>query len=948
MDDLDELYGEFISDTLELIEMAEEALLKITDGDRLTDHYDLIFRTFHNVKGSAGMMGLIDLQEIVHELETDFVALKGADTLSENDVQKFLKGLDQMKSFIEKLSGQESSEEVSHDKDVTSDKSNDNVEVENDTAEFWLMKLKSLCGHFVNQESFIKHEEAIEDCLDHLKLQFMITGDDNVGTTSEILQKCLNNIKTDIENNQKWILLFKKVIDSFKEEDMPISNVVSEKIDMPKEKIEPVIEEVVVKEAEGPKNTSSAQQSFVKITVAHLDKLMNLMGEMVLVRNQVLQHTKNKDDYEFLNLSQRLDIVTSELQEQVMQTRMQPIGNLLNRYKRIVHDISKELGKEINLKLSGVETELDRSLLEFIKDPLTHIVRNSCDHGIETTSERAKSGKSSEGTIHINAFHEGGQVVITVQDDGRGIDPQKMVEKAVEKGILSNKEAEQISEEEAVNLIFHPGFSTAQKVTNISGRGVGMDVVLSNLEKINGSIKVSSDPGKGLLIQVYVPLTLAIVPALSIRCHETPYVIPQLKLVELVRVVKAEEKYQIEVIQDRPVLTLRGQLLPLVSLREVLGLENRNDLNHNINQTEILNIVVVDSDSGKYGLIVDAIDETADIVVKPLHKSLTSLMLYSGVTVLGSGDISPILDIEGIGVLSKLNRFSGRKQNLESDSETNSLESESLDLLNFELGDSDTLTIPMGLVERLEDFNRNEISKSGDQYVIRYRESMLRLFDLRNFFKLESSFEQDVDTFQVIVVRYGSVQVGVVVDKILDVHKVYTSQIDDVFEDERFTGRAPADNKIYSVLDLNRIFEISGLGEVKNYEKMLKNKSYSVLYAEDISFFRKYIQKILDKMGIEVELAVDGEDALRIIQSRKETFDLVLTDIDMPKLNGFELAQKLRNMDAYKNKPIVALSANYNNEFISKGKKIGLNDYIEKVDEDLLKNTILTQLKGAA
>ena len=248
MDDLDELYGEFISDTLELIEMAEEALLKITDGDRLTDHYDLIFRTFHNVKGSAGMMGLIDLQEIVHELETDFVALKGADTLSENDVQKFLKGLDQMKSFIEKLSGQESSEEVSHDKDVTSDKSNDNVEVENDTAEFWLMKLKSLCGHFVNQESFIKHEEAIEDCLDHLKLQFMITGDDNVGTTSEILQKCLNNIKTDIENNQKWILLFKKVIDSFKEEDMPISNVVSEKIDMPKEKIEPVIEEVVVKE----------------------------------------------------------------------------------------------------------------------------------------------------------------------------------------------------------------------------------------------------------------------------------------------------------------------------------------------------------------------------------------------------------------------------------------------------------------------------------------------------------------------------------------------------------------------------------------------------------------------------------------------------------------------------------------------------------------------------
>ena len=211
---------------------------------------------------------------------------------------------------------------------------------------------------------------------------------------------------------------------------------------------------------------------------------------MVLVRNQVLQHTKNKDDYEFLNLSQRLDIVTSELQEQVMQTRMQPIGNLLNRYKRIVHDISKELGKEINLKLSGVETELDRSLLEFIKDPLTHIVRNSCDHGIETTSERAKSGKSSEGTIHINAFHEGGQVVITVQDDGRGIDPQKMVEKAVEKGILSNKEAEQISEEEAVNLIFHPGFSTAQKVTNISGRGVGMDVVLSNLEKINGSIKM--------------------------------------------------------------------------------------------------------------------------------------------------------------------------------------------------------------------------------------------------------------------------------------------------------------------------------------------------------------------------------------------------------------------------------------------------------------------------
>ena len=368
---------------------------------------------------------------------------------------------------------------------------------------------------------------------------------------------------------------------------------------------------------------------------------MNLVGELVLARNQILQFTATQTDTGFIGASQRLNLVTSELQEGVMKTRMQPIGNLWTKFPRIIRDLSAQCGREVRLEMEGKDTELDKTIIEAIKDPLTHIVRNSVDHGIESPADRIARGKSPQGHLMLRAFHEGGQINIEIADDGAGIDPDRVRQKAVSRGIMTAEQAARLNDHEAVKLVFLPGFSTAEKVSNISGRGVGMDVVRTNIERIGGTVDIQSRIGLGTTLRIKIPLTLAIIPALIVNAGRERFAIPQAALVELVRLEAAQAKERLEHVGGATFYRLRGNLLPVITLHRELRVEGGTS-------DGVVSIVVLNADGRQFGLIVDAISDTEEIVVKPLGKQLKRVNVFAGATIMGDGRVALILDVVGL------------------------------------------------------------------------------------------------------------------------------------------------------------------------------------------------------------------------------------------------------------------------------------------------------------
>jgi two-component system chemotaxis sensor kinase CheA len=487
----------------------------------------------------------------------------------------------------------------------------------------------------------------------------------------------------------------------------------------------------------------------IRVDVNLLGKLMDLVGELVLTRNQVLQHTALQQDGSLLRVVQRLNLITSELQEGLTKTRMQSIGNLWRKLPRVVRDLSVSCGKQVEVLMEGQETELDKTVLEAIKDPLTHLVRNALDHGIELPADRLAKGKSREGRLQLRAFHESGRVNIEISDDGGGISVEKIKKKAIEKQLISAEQAAKMSEREVLDLIFLPGFSTAEKVTNISGRGVGMDVVKTNIEKIGGSIELQSTLGAGTKFQIRIPLTLAIIPALLVSTGNQQYAIPQTHIIELVR-LNTDEQQKIEYLHETPVYRLREQLLPLVFLRGVLGLPAAAELT-------TLNIAVLYSEQGPFGLVVDHINDTSEIVVKPLAKQLKGLSLYAGTTLMGDGRVSLILDVAR---LSVPRQHTGKRQEKRL-AATNNMRA----LLIFRVGGT-RFAAPLHEISRIERFPQHMIEHSFGREVIQYRGEMLRL--IRLSYALGLPPEEDKHDLPILVVRSEEQAIGLVVDEILD------------------------------------------------------------------------------------------------------------------------------------------------------------------------------------
>jgi two-component system, chemotaxis family, sensor kinase CheA len=519
----------------------------------------------------------------------------------------------------------------------------------------------------------------------------------------------------------------------------------------------------------------AASDSTIRVEVRLLDKVMNLVGELVLARNQVIQFANHVKDPGFLAASERLNLITTELQEGVMKTRMQPIGNIWGQFPRTVRDVASGCGKEVGIEMEGKETELDKTIIEAIKDPLTHLVRNSVDHGIELPEDRVKAGKDRAGRLILRAFHEGGQVNIEISDDGAGLSGEHIRKKAIERGVLTAEQASRMNEREIFNLIFLPGFSTAEKVTNVSGRGVGMDVVKTNVEKIGGTVDIQSTLGRGTTVRLRIPLTLAIIPALVVTCNGDRYAIPQVSLLELVRLRTDEAGRGIEWVHGAPVYRLRGRLLPLLYLSRELRLAA--DEGGRTAKDDAVNIVVLQADERQFGLIVDQIHDTEEIVVKPLRKQLKTVKTFAGSTIMGDGKVALILDVLGLAQRARVVTETRARVLSERAPESAPDAGEKQAFLVFVGAANSRMAIPLSTLARLEEFPASQVEMSGDQWVTQYRGQILPLIRLNLVLEGRRNRQRallappaaDAPPLQVLVLRHDGRSFGLVVEQIVDI-----------------------------------------------------------------------------------------------------------------------------------------------------------------------------------
>lgn len=537
-------------------------------------------------------------------------------------------------------------------------------------------------------------------------------------------------------------------------------------------------EESATPAAKAPAETAtghgpSAADTTIRVDVSLLDTLMNLVGELVLARNQIVQVTTAYGEADLTAAAQRLNLITTELQEGVMKTRMQPIGNVLSKFPRVVRDIAVQLGKQVRMDIEGKETELDKTINEAIKDPLTHLVRNSVDHGIEMPQDRLAKGKPAEGHVTLRAFHEGGHVNIEIQDDGAGMDGEKLKRKALEKGLITQAQADRMGERDALQMIFMPGFSTAEKVSNISGRGVGMDVVKTNIESIGGSVDITTVLGEGTTFKIKIPLTLAIIPALIVTTSGDRYAIPQVSLLELMRLEGEQAHKGIEMIHGAPILRLRGQLLPLCHLGHELW-DNSSEPWHGPTDDEnVINIVVLQADGRQFGLVVDEINDTQEIVVKPLDQQIKGTTALAGATIMGDGHVALILDV--LGLAQKAHVISEARDKALAEAEAAArLNAQAVNLtetlLLVQVGDR-RLAVPLSLVARLEEFPRTQVENANGRTVVQYRNEIMPLVDIAYAIGAnpQAYYDEDNDNLHVIVYTSNGRSMGLMVDSILDI-----------------------------------------------------------------------------------------------------------------------------------------------------------------------------------
>lgn len=695
--------------------------------------------------------------------------------------------------------------------------------------------------------------------------------------------------------------------------------------------------------AESPARPPAGAAS-LRISVALIDRMMGLAGELALVRNQALRST-DPANAPLRRLVRRLDSVTSDLQDAALRMRMQPVGTLFDRFPRLVRDLARQLGKQIDIQITGSEVELDKTILELLADPLTHLVRNCCDHGVELPDVRTRSKKPPTGTIRLIARQERGQIVIEVRDDGRGIDPDAIRRKALEQGIKRQDEIQRLNERQLYELILLSGFSTAARVTDLSGRGVGMDVVKTNLEQIGGVVEIDSSVGRGTIFMLRLPLTLAIMPCLLLGSGGQRYAVPQRDLEEIVLLGTEGRRLRIECSQDEEVLRLRGALVPVVRLEEVLGSrqpftpETRQQIIRRYHRAQPMDgrmyVVVLRVGSHRFGLVVDEVLESEEIVVKPLHPLLRPLTVFSGSTILGDGAVGLILSGEGIARHSGvMHRPPVQEMPALAAPEPAGLRG----LLLFRYGPAELLAAPLGEVRRLVMIPRERIERVGDRELVSVDGTAINVLRLDQLLNLSMCPERG--RLFLILPRQAGPPVGLLASEILDTPTLRVQLDEQAYRVDGVLGSMMIGGQIAVLLDVGRLLEMWGQIHHARTIASSGGPRKRILVVEDTQFFQRLITSHLQEEGYEVELAGNGSEGLTKLAAG--SFDLIVSDLEMPVMDGLTFALRVRQEPRHSTVPLLALTTLSSAEHRGRAFESGFDAYEVKLD----RHSFLTAVKG--
>jgi two-component system chemotaxis sensor kinase CheA len=680
----------------------------------------------------------------------------------------------------------------------------------------------------------------------------------------------------------------------------------------------------------------------IRLNVGLLDSLMILAGELVLSRNQLNEAVAHDDAQGVRAGAHRVSLVTSELQEAVSLTRMQPVGSLFAKFPRLVRDLADELGKEVQLQTEGGDVELDKTILEGLSDPLTHMVRNSVDHGIELPSVRVSCNKPALGTITLRARHQAGQVVIEISDDGKGLAVEKIAASSLAKGMVTAEQLLAMSEYEKLALIFLPGVSTAEKVSNTSGRGVGMDVVKTNLDKLGGKVEIVSTPGKGSSFLIKLPLTLAIIPSLLVSSAGERFAIPQVSVGELIRIPKDQIADRIDRAGDAEIVLVRDKLFPLVHLADALGIPRPE------RGSKALNVVLVDAGAFEYGLAVEDLHDTVEIVVKPMGRHLQGIRDYAGATILGDGQVAVILDVAGLAVRAGL---SGSNLNAVSQQVAagDAGGGEVYSLLLFHNGPSEPCAVPIELVTRVERVRPAQVEYLGGRRTMQYGGASLPLVTLHDVASVGDLAE--TQQWVVIVFERAGSPVGLVVAEPLDMVETQLALDTVTLRQPGIAGSAIINSRATLMLD---IFELAETvrrrwpeREVTESSPLhLPGKGTTVLVADDSDFFRGQIKRLIEAVGYKVMTAADGEAAWEMLDGHANEISVVTTDVEMPRLDGLGLTKRIRGDARFVRLPVIALSSLAGEDEMARGLAMGVSEYQVKLDQDQLLESIRKAVNG--
>ncbi|MBJ3778653.1 chemotaxis protein CheW [Acuticoccus sp. 2012] len=869
---MDDLLSEFITDTQETLEQLDIRLVELENEADGTALLNELFRMMHTIKGTCGFLGLPRMAGLAHAAESLMDRLRNGDPVTHDAIDAMLQVADRLKMILGHIETNAGKEPEGSDDTVIAALNEAGGEGGEGSA----------APAAADGEAQVEPAEAAAEAAPAEPAK---PAPAPAGKTSA----------------------------------PPPGMSMKPANDSPKP---------ATKAEEKTESSEGTGDRSIRVSVETLEHLMTVVSELVLTRNELTEIMRNNENSNHKLALQRLSTVTGELQQAVMSTRMQPIGNAWRKLPRIVRDVSSSLGKQIELEMSGANTELDRQVLESIKDPLVHMVRNAADHGLEMPDDRVRAGKSEKGKISLNAYHEGGQILVEIADDGRGLDVERIKTKAIERGIATQEDADRMTNEQIFSFIFEPGFSTAATVTSVSGRGVGMDVVQSNVERIGGSIDVQSQQGEGSIFTLKIPLTLAILRALIVGVDNEDFAIPQTSVDELLK-VEPGGAHSIQLIKEAPVLRSRDRLLPVVDLRTLLQLPSSVDENgvpRVADESTEGFVMVMRARGMRFGMLVDRVLRTEEIVVKPMPAALRGLENFSGSTILGDGRVIMIVDPNGVRTAASSPSEATMQQVAKQAEDVEVAANKEL-LLMFRANTPNRKALPISLITRLEDINLADADHSDGQWHIQYNSELIPLVWFGDPPAPGANQRKPL-----LVMSDAGRSMGLLVDEIVDIVED-SVQVQIPSEQPGILGSAIIGGGAAEVIDVSYFLGLASAHWFDPQHKPLMPGADKILLVDDSIFFRNLVAPVVRSAGYDPVVCASGAEALDKLEGGMMPA-VIVTDVDMPEMDGFAFAKAVKRIDRLRSVPLLALTGMITDDAIGRARDAGFDDYISKLDRN--------------